>query len=344
MPFDQLQAFYNAAVMEVPNLKSVASNLRGKSSLTQQDIAGIADCLSRTETTLAQVKQVLMSLDVPTWLPFVRIGYPEENPPFIADDAGVRIRGNALISGTVEASAFNISQPFVAGLTLTNSSPTATAVTWSACTITYQGTEYNISGGNTTDRFIWWVAGASTFSSGASFTPSTAVFLILTNTSGTGDTAWNKLAYGGVQRSNFMGPFLEGFKLEAWDELTVDTSVSGLVDLINITGEAGVLLSLSVYAKDTLGGTPAITLVMADVDGEVPGFQLVVYGNATTFDYHVHMAKQQGSGDGSTAGDYFTVALNLSYLNSVRVRVNRGGGTGTGEIYIAALRATRIDQ
>lgn len=338
---NNIDGLLKAAQLQVPNLKDTAARIRSKTSLGQADISALADCLIKAENAVATIKTILAGFDTPTWLPYVRIGYPESDPPIVADDSGVRIRGDALITGTVEASAFNISQPVVVDLTLTNNSPTAGKVAWSACTVVYQGVKYSITGNNTIESLIWWVTGASTFTAGASFTPASNIFLIATNTGGTADTAWNKVANQGVQRENFMGAFLEGFIPLALEEVTVDLAGTSTT-LVNHSGGAGILLSLSGYVKTATGASPYLTITVTDVDGVVGAYTLKPYENSTIFTRKVHMQKQHGSGDGSNVGDYFSIYIGLSYLDSIQIDVNTFPDTGTGEIYIAAWRANKV--
>lgn len=88
----------------------------------------------------------------------------------------------------------------VVGLTVTNNSPGGGQIAWSACTVYYNGAAYSIAAGNSsTNQFVWWVVGASTFSSGNTFTPGPTIFPILTNTAGTSDLTWNKVGAGSIK-------------------------------------------------------------------------------------------------------------------------------------------------
>ena len=90
----------------------------------------------------------------------------------------------------------------VVGLTLTNNSPGAGNLAWSACTVYYNGTAYSIAAGNTGatgDQQIYWTVGNGTFSHANRFAPTINVFGIATNVFGVGDTTWNKIGSLGVQ-------------------------------------------------------------------------------------------------------------------------------------------------
>jgi len=102
----------------------------------------------------------------------------------------------------ITASKFNTKIPVVQGLTLTNDSPTAGNVAWSACTVYYNGTAYSISSGNTTggNRYIYWKDLGASFASSATHPGSISGwapgedFIIAVNDSGIGQLAWNAIA------------------------------------------------------------------------------------------------------------------------------------------------------
>ncbi len=89
---------------------------------------------------------------------------------------------------------------FITNLTLTNNSPSAGDISWSACQVFYNGNEYNISSGSTADQFVAWTVGNSSFTglTNNQWQAAINIFLIATNTVGVADTAWNKIASAGV--------------------------------------------------------------------------------------------------------------------------------------------------
>ena len=104
-------------------------------------------------------------------------------------------------AAAVQASQMNDSTINVQGLVLTNNSPGAGNVAWTACTVYYQGNSYAITAGNTTSghTYITWTVGNTAFTEGASYTPGPTVFAIATNNGGTGDITWNKAGSISVQ-------------------------------------------------------------------------------------------------------------------------------------------------
>jgi hypothetical protein len=113
-----------------------------------------------------------------------------------------------LAAAAVDATKINIVDELVVGLTLTNNTPTAADVAWSACTVYYSGLTFSIPAGNTTggNQFIWWYAGGSGFNQTATFSPSAPAFMIATNTLGISDTAWNKTGTGAITGSHINLP------------------------------------------------------------------------------------------------------------------------------------------
>jgi hypothetical protein len=111
----------------------------------------------------------------------------------------------------------------VVGMTVTNNSPSGGQISWSACTVYYNGAAYPIAAGSAgTNQFVWWVVGAAAFSSGNTFTPGPTVFPVLTNVQGSGDLAWNKIGSAAVTASHLnVGQVLIGPK--------------GILDLTNIS-------------------------------------------------------------------------------------------------------------
>lgn len=91
---------------------------------------------------------------------------------------------------------------YISGLTIQNNTPSGASISWSACTVWYNGAAYQIAAGSTNALMVWWTVGATTFSSGSTFTPGPTTFGILSNNQGTADTIWNKVGSAAVQASN----------------------------------------------------------------------------------------------------------------------------------------------
>lgn len=111
-----------------------------------------------------------------------------------------QIDGADIKNFSILASKVNTQQVIVTGLTLTDNSPSAGNIAWSACSVFYNGVEYDVPSGNTSggDQFVYWTVGNFILTEAASFTPGPTVFLIATNRAGASDIAWNKIAGGGV--------------------------------------------------------------------------------------------------------------------------------------------------
>ncbi|MBW2638192.1 MAG: hypothetical protein JRC86_11885, partial [Deltaproteobacteria bacterium] len=110
------------------------------------------------------------------------------------------VTADKIQAGAVDASKLTVAQIFVEGLTFTDNSPSSGYVSWSACTVYYQGTAYSISPGNTNLKYIFWNVGDTAFT--ASDTKpdwSDTRFMIAINENGNHRTIWNAtLIHGGT--------------------------------------------------------------------------------------------------------------------------------------------------
>lgn len=91
---------------------------------------------------------------------------------------------------------------YITGLTIKNNTPDGTDISWSACTVWYNGTPYAVAAGNTTGGalLVWWsVTSPNAFQTGSSFLPAAGTYGVMANQQGTADVLWNKLGAGGVQ-------------------------------------------------------------------------------------------------------------------------------------------------
>jgi hypothetical protein len=254
----------------------------------------------------------------------------------------------ALAAAAVDATKVNLKQIIVNGLTLGTS---GSNVTWSACTVYFDGAAYSISSGATTggNKFIYWVVGSGSFTEAGSFTPGSSVFLIATNTSGTPDVAWNKLAYSSIQESNLAFSILVGFqpRTSTLTALQQNTNVTDFSwPLIAYTG-SGALLTLGVMRQAVTGigtsnfgavdmeiivdGAPAQTIRF--IDG--PGANQNLW-NATTVS-----VSQNASGNASSPGNILNTYIGLGFKSSLYVNViMRGNGPPLGSPPALTLDAT----
>lgn len=237
---------------------------------------------------------------------------------------------------------------YVDGLVLTNNSPSAGNVAWSAHTIYHNGVAYAISSGNTggtTNKQIYWDLGNTTLTAAASLTPAINRFPIATNVGGTGDTSWNKLANQGVVKSNMAFALLEGFQLQPSANLLATDPVfnydgggaTALEATILTVNQACALLSFRVQVVDpfiyNLGGP--------DAAGDTNLYLKITVDGATSQSIKIlHIPAQSGTptspqpfaadimtfetfqyGWGYTAGDFVTTSLNISATTSLDMKL-----------------------
>jgi hypothetical protein len=115
-------------------------------------------------------------------------------------DLGVEATTLAVAATDIADFAITATKMFTNTVILTGDSwadhsPTAPHVAWNAHTIVYGGASYAISAGDTHDAYIYWVAGAATYSTSASHpTLGNTGFMIATNTAGVHTKVWNSSA------------------------------------------------------------------------------------------------------------------------------------------------------
>ena len=110
---------------------------------------------------------------------------------------GAKVANNALGSGKLRLPLF-----IVTSGTFTNNSPSSGYVAWTGVTIDYNGTTYSISANNTNAKYIYWAAGASVLTAGASPPLASAGFLIGINASGIYSSVWDMPQINGAQIMN----------------------------------------------------------------------------------------------------------------------------------------------
>lgn len=272
----------------------------------------------------------------------VMIGPTPASPQIYQDSSGdVFIDGDVIVDGSISATSFNVNRPEPVGLTVTNNSPSSGRVAWNAHSIIYAGTAYAITASDTANALIWWNVGDTTLSSGSSYTPQAGRFLMLTNASGTNDTAWNKNASSGIVRSHLNFALLEGMALQPPVEVTGinlnPASPPQETTILNVSGSAGVLLAVQIKAESGTTGSVVATLRFT-IDG------------ATAQDYQVWDAAGAGDGRfktavkdlsdfpqvglGDAAGDLWTKSLGIPFTTSCNVKVRVTGANGSAKTAI----------
>lgn len=243
----------------------------------------------------------------------------------------VEIDAGSIVSGYIATTRLDILQLLVSGLTLTNNSPAAGRVAWSSCSVFYDGTEYTISSGSTassSEKFIYWTVGGSTFTSAASFTPGPTVFLIATNTAGTADVAWNKLALSGVQKDNLVFGLIEGIAIQPLATATRSLTSAATTTIVSVSGSAGGFLSIGVIVDANVTGTPDVD-ILYQVDGATEQ-AIPLYDGSNVFDTEIFTIANRTVGDGDTIADLLmlTVGIGFSSSFSAKLRVNSTAATG----------------
>lgn len=238
----------------------------------------------------------------------------------------VSLNGSAVVGNSLDADKVTFSAPTISGLTLTNNSPGAGSVAWSSFKLTYQGTTYTISSGNTASKYIYWKKATSTtvLQTGASI-PSNAVdmFMVAVNLSGT--------AY----QSNF-APFIYG-----------DYIAAGTITASHVT-----VSSLSALSADlgtiTAGTITAATVRTASSGARIEMNSTSIFGtNGTTTQWEALASTGKftaGAGKvGLDAGGISVVANTSAAIGSVNGYkfVNSLGGTEIGGYY-SSLSASSV--
>ena len=328
------------------NVSQVASALEVMQTIDASTLPMVAQALRQLSTAVTKIQMVLKQLESPVWLPQLRLGYPEDNPPFYVDDKGyLKIQGNADIAGTISAESFKLRQLNILGLALINDSPAVGKIAWSNCQVVYDGVISNIGAGSTDKKFVYWDTGAGSFLVADAFTPQIGRFLVATNDNGTADEAWNKVAGKGIQRDNIMFALLEGLQPTAFAYAEVDlTTALDEVTLADTTGSpgAGVVLAFSVHISSLPGalGNGDATLFI-QVDGAA-GYNIPVF-SLNKFDEFTKTIRSDGIGDGNVLGDWFCVQVPISYTTSIKIRlVWARTSPGTGKIGARVWRAVKV--
>jgi len=223
----------------------------------------------------------------------------------------------------------------VVGLTVQNNTPGGGQISWSACTVFYNGTAYAIAAGSAaTDALVWWNVGDAVFSHGNSYTPSPTLFPVLTNTAGTGDTTWQKVGANSIQSSQVIGGLLPpGYQIQT--PATLQTSGSATTTLLSYSGSAGALLSIG--AASGVNATSVSLNITVD-GGATQSYPLQTAGGGIALGFQL-----TGTLNGVSAGNQtgWTLVFNTPFKSSILVQVVIVGWV-SGGINIAASYATKV--
>jgi len=159
------------------------------------------------------------------------------------------VTADKIQAGAVTASKLAVAQIFIDGLTFTDNSPSSGYVSWSACTVYYQGTAYSISSGNTNKKYIYWNVGDTTFTA-SDTKPAWAEnrFIIAINENGVHTTVWNAtLIHGGsIITGTITAQEIKSRSITA-DRIATNTITSN--EVLNI-GADKIVISGSVYLSN----------------------------------------------------------------------------------------------
>jgi len=115
-------------------------------------------------------------------------------------DEGVEATTVGVAATDIEDFAVTASKMFTKAIILTadvwtNNSPGAGSIAWNAHSIIYNGASYPITAGNTALGYVYWVAGAATYSTSATHPALGATgFMVGINTVGVHTLVWNSSA------------------------------------------------------------------------------------------------------------------------------------------------------
>lgn len=249
------------------------------------------------------------------------------------------VNGSATFTGTVSAAAFNVYVPLIDALTLTDNSPAAGRIAWGACSLYFAGTTYSIASGNTsssTHKHVYWVRGASTFTSAVEMPEDVDNYLIATNNGGTADISIGKVGSAkSVTEGQLVFSLLKGIAIQPEATNTPDLTAIETRTILSVASGGGVLIGLYFLVTANVAGTPT-TVLKIQVDGETEQ-TLTLYTAANTASEGFNARANGGrSGNMSTAGDYRNCILGMSFSDSVSVKVqttSAASPTGTLGVY-----------
>lgn len=115
------------------------------------------------------------------------------------------LSADRIAAGALDVTKLVLRQ-FASGVLFQNHTPTSPAVQWAGTYAVYiEGTAYAISGGNTTNKYIWFEPAVSTtaFQTSNSFTAGVGKFLVAVNTAGVAEEAWFQIAAASITASMF---------------------------------------------------------------------------------------------------------------------------------------------
>jgi len=138
------------------------------------------------------------------------------------------VTADKIAAAAIDTTKLNIRVILLVGDTWTNNSPSTGSVAWNAHSLYWNGLVYNITAGNTANKYIYWINGATSYSASATFPSlSSSDFLIAVNNDGIVDFAWNKIAAQSIATPLIANSAIDEQKL-ADSAVTLTKYASGL--------------------------------------------------------------------------------------------------------------------
>ena len=151
--------------------------------------------------------------------------------------------------------------PVVVGLTITNDDPDGDSISWNAHSLWYDGTEYEIDAGNTSNTYVYFKDLATTYvesdthpadSGGEADWDTTEDFIIMVNDSGSGQAAWYAMANAVIGSAYIKAAAIQDLHVDeiSGTKITADTIagskiVSGAIDLDHLDAAVAYEMSTS---------------------------------------------------------------------------------------------------
>lgn len=251
--------------------------------------------------------------------------------------------GNLTITGGITAASLSLWVPLVDELTLTDNSPAAGRIAWDACTLYFAGTTYSIAAGNTsssTHAHVYWVRGASTFTTAVEMPGDVDNYLIATNNGGVADVALGKTgAVKSVSEDQLLFGLLTGIAVQPVTETIVVMTAIKSTSLLSVASGGGALLGVHMYVETSVTGASGTNAFLdITIDGgstqSLALYKSGAFGGTAPGVWNALASER--SGDMSTAGDYRTMSvLQMSFSDSLTVtwRTN-GGAASTGVLSV----------
>jgi len=235
---------------------------------------------------------------------------------------------DAVIDGTLTTKKLVVETHFVEGLTLTDNTPSSGYISWSTHKITYNGTQYSITSGNTNKRYAWWDKSVSTTALQESNTKPTITAedaLITINESG--------IAYRVRTSTITHGGSIETGSIDtdelAADSITADKIKAGAIILAEAVGDLDDISDGDTYGKILLTDIQSGHILLAEVIGTLDDvIEGTIYGKVKLTSLQsgeVLLVEAVGSLDDIVDGTYGKVLV--TSISSGKILVGQLDGT-----------------